>query len=373
MRIGRMARVCGGSATILPLLMAQAEAQPIAEGFLVSDLSGVFYRGEEKSDCPEGRSLSLRESYLQSRPPADRERLLKPENAAELDRGYKQDYVFGKDGRDICTDPELFDTPDHPLQKPFRGPIAPGMDLDGAAPGQTAAGTCAHDGFTSPSGESGVDNQMFRVTGCNTMWRGAGDSGKGEMAGPMDMGANPVAIAVADVDDWRNDPHVEVLVGAVADRPVLDSKRTPMAGSSATLTADPRYRVTVAGRIKDGVLMTEAANLIVPYSWVGASGGELILRHMRLRLTRTQSGELTGMIAGYRPIDNVIAMFRVGGPGTASTAGVDCASLRRSLRAMADGDLEPQTRQCSSVSSAMNMTARPAYIFDAGRLLNSTR
>ncbi|MFC3174093.1 hypothetical protein ACFOD9_07515 [Novosphingobium bradum] len=365
----RIAAIGAGCAAIVPLLSAQTSPATSTEAFIVSDLSYAFYRGDEKTDCPDGRSFSLRDAYLQTRAPAERERLLKPENAAALDSAYKNDYVFGPGGKDICTDAELFATPEHPLQKPFRGPVAPGMDLDGATPGHATPGTCRHDSFTSPTGERGVDNQMYRATGCNTMWRGIGEKGRGELSGPMSVGKHPVAIVVAGVDDWQDDPHVEVLVAAVADRPPLDAKQVPMAGSSVTLSANPRYRMRVTGSIRNGVLTTDPGDFILPYNWVGASGGEYIARHVRLRLTRNKDGELSGALGGYRPIDNVIAMFRVGGPGVASTAGVDCSSLRQSLGLFADGDPD-QAGKCTSVSTALNIAARPAFVYDGGKLLN---
>ena len=159
------------------LCVASATAPPAHAadyGFVLTKLTPAFYRGDEKIDCPEGRSPSLREAFLASRSPAERARLLKPENSIELERGYKTDYVFSADGRDICTSAPDFDTPDRALQKITQSKIGPGLDLDGAADDDhSTPGTCAHKSFTSPTGRPGVDNQFYRAIACNTFWRGA--------------------------------------------------------------------------------------------------------------------------------------------------------------------------------------------------------
>jgi len=61
--------------------------------------------------------------------------------------------------------------------------------------------------------------------------------------------------------------------------------------------------------------------------------------------------------------------MHVGGPGVADTAGVECASVRKTLRLLADGDRDPKTGQCTSVSTGLDFQAKPAFIFDQGRLV----
>src|SRR5687767_13497254 len=92
----RSALALGGGALVM--VLATGAQQPAAEqdyGFVVTSMSLQFYKGDDKIDCPDGRSPSTRDAFLASQPAAERARLLKPENAAELDRRYKQDYVYG--------------------------------------------------------------------------------------------------------------------------------------------------------------------------------------------------------------------------------------------------------------------------------------
>jgi hypothetical protein len=340
-------------------------------GFILTNMGMTFYRGDEKIDCPEGRSHSLREAYLATQTPAEQARLLKPENSVELEHKYKEDYVFGPGGRDICTSAAFFDTPDREVQKMTRSKIGTGLDLDGAAAGATAPGTCAHEKFTSPAGEKGIDNQFYRAIGCTTAWRGALAGGKGDFSGDLRWNENPAVVIVRGVQSWENDPDVEVIVGSTPDKPTLDATGQIVTGGSLAITDNPRYRLVLKGRIENGVLTTEPGNLVLPHNWVGASGGEILINHFRIRARMTPSGELVGEAGGYRPLDNAIATLEVGGPGVANTAGVECASVRKTMRILADGDPDPKTGACTSISEGLDFGAKPAFVFDKGVLIGA--
>lgn len=373
LKLSRYGAAAGG---LILLAFATGAGQPQQNpdyGFVLAKMGLVFYRGDEKIDCPQGRSHSLREAFLATQTAAEQARLLQPENAMELERRYKEDYVFGPGGKDICTNSEAFDTPDRELQKTVQSKIGPGMDLDRAASDdRPAPGSCAHKSFTSPTGETGVDNQFFRAIACNTFWRGA-STGVGDAASQQPWTSDPAVVIVRGVDNWRNDPQVQVVIAASPDKPPVDTTQAVTDGGSLSLTSNPRYRTTLNGRIENGVLTTDPANLVLPFSWVGASGGEFILNHARIRVRLTPSGDLEGEVGGYRPIDNAVAVLHVGGPGVANTAGVDCASVRKTLRVLADGDPDPRTGACTSVSTGLNFAAKPAFVFDKGVLVGAPR
>ena len=70
-------------------------------------------------------------------------------------------------------------------------------------------------------------------------------------------------------------------------------------------------------------------------------------------------------------MDNAIATLEVGGPGVASAAGVDCASVRKTMRVLADGDPDPKTGACTSISIGLSFGAKPAFVFDKGVLIGA--
>jgi hypothetical protein len=369
-KLSSAAAAAGGLAVLVMTSGASGPSETTSSyGFVLSTLAAAFYRGDEKVDCPEGRSPSLRDAYLSTQTPAERERLLKPANAEELERRYKVDYVFGPKGKDICTAAAEFDTPDRPVQKLMQSRIGPGLDLDGAASDdRPTPGTCAHKSFVNPAGETGVDNQYFRAIACNTFWRGALSGGRGDAAGETPLRNVTVVMVVRGVHSWANDPHVEVVIAASPDKAPTDVRQQILDGGSLAMNDNPRYRTVLDGRIENGVLTTQPADLILPNNWVGASGGEYILKRMRIRARLQPNGELTGDAGGYRPIDNAMGTLEVGGPGVASVAGVDCASLRKTLRLLADGDPDPKTGACTTVSMGLDLAAKPAYVFDHGKL-----
>lgn len=364
---GRFAPIAVAAALLMTVSPAQAQVQ----GFFLHQLDMAFYRGDEKIDCPEGRSHTVREAFLATQSSDEQKRLQLPENSVEFEKKYKVDYIFDKNGRDICTDADLFDTPDRGTQKLVQSKIAPGMDLDRAPANGVTEQTCAHDGFTSPEGEQGVDNQFFRAVACNTFWRG-GESGSGDVlgGGGIVWAANPTVVLVRDVQSWQDDPEVEVEIAAAADRPAADARQMPSEGASLSITDDPRYRMRAKGKIEKGVLTTEPRDLVLPFNWNVKSGGEFIVRHMQLRVRLTPDGQLAGKAGGYRPVDNAIGILHVGGPGVAGAAGVECASVRKTLRLLADGDPDPKTKQCTSVSTGLAFGAKPAFVFEKGVLLN---
>jgi hypothetical protein len=359
----------GGLVLLVATTGAGEPKGPSDYGFVLTKMTAAFYRGDEKVDCPEGRTPSLREAYLATQTPQERARLLKPENSVELERRYKTDYVFGPGGRDVCTSPAAFDTPDHPLLKTGQSKVAPGLDLDGAADAaHPAPGTCAHQSFQGLDGEAGVDNQFFRAVACTTFWRGAESGGQGDGLGESPLVNGAAVMVVRGVTSWEDSPHVQVVIATSPDKPPTDVRQKIVAGGSMAMTDNPHWRTVMEGRIENGVLITEPADVRLSDNWVGASGGEFIMRHARLRVKLQPDGELSGVMGGYRPLDNVIGTLEVGGPGVASTAGVDCAAVRKTFKALADGDPDPKTGACTTLSMALDFAAKPAFVFEKGAL-----
>src|SRR5688572_33181301 len=93
----------------------RAAPQGQTKGFLIvrSDL-GIHY-GEFKDECPDGFENTVEDGYLALKTPAERERLLKPENAREYMNGWKNEYITGPGGENVCNNPAAFmSDPRHP-------------------------------------------------------------------------------------------------------------------------------------------------------------------------------------------------------------------------------------------------------------------
>ena len=336
-------------------------------GFVVSEFVQPIVPGSDS--CPDGPVLKMRDIYLESLPPEERARLKRKENEKELDRLW-QLTAFGKDGStNVCSQPDLFD---RPLQRTLKSPLAWGLDLDGGTAGEEG---CGHEEFATPDGQSGIDNQEYRVNGCKLEWRGLDGMPSDNSVGMkqfMASGEWTQVLLLRGVDSLQNDPEVEVIYANTPDRPMIDSRGTWLKGATFTIsTTPPRNRNVLKGRIEHGVLTTEPADIQLTQTW--GQGGARDIRGNRtkwhyvkgrLRLTFQADGSLRGMLGGYRPLFDVIASPAIGGAGAALTAGIDCAGELKTLRKYADGLRNPKTGQCEGISGTQRITAIPAYVND---------
>ena len=144
-------------------------------------------------------------------------------------------------GQSLCMHPELGSDPRYRTMTTNITPVVGGIDLDGqnsTSKGRPAPGTCAHDDFRGLNGERGIDNQWFRVTGCNPPSQVApGESG---LTIEMLTGSWGILIALDGVDDLRNDDSVEVGIFANADPIQLSPNRVPLWNATYTASQDAR-------------------------------------------------------------------------------------------------------------------------------------
>src|SRR5690348_1772415 len=159
-------------AAALAAVACPATAAPWVRGFVVDNYEPAFRYGgrsgteEPGSDCPKGTipildyKTVLKTSW---RTEAEIDKLTLPVSAggegekvigpAMQHRGFR---------KDIDTYINPFTAPDAGMQQ-VTGRIAEGFNLDGKA---------NTGGFTSPSGERGIDNGFYRAWGCIMSYRG---------------------------------------------------------------------------------------------------------------------------------------------------------------------------------------------------------
>jgi len=335
-------------------------------GFVVTTFVEPVIQGPDA--CPQGTSPKLRDAYLAQQTPEERARLLLKENEPELTRRWQSD-VFGPNGTNICSQPDLF--PNRPPLHTVQSKYAWGLDLDGGG----KADTCEHENFQTPTGEQGIDNQAYRVMGCNLEWRGvdgiAGDQEVG-MKQFMVSGEWTQVILLRGVNSLVRDDNVEVIYANTPDRPTVDSMGKFLPGGSFSISdKPPRNRNVLRGRIENGVLTTDAADIKLTQTWGQGGARDLRgnrskydFRKGRLRLTFQPDGSLTGLVGGYRPVFDLIQSPSIGGVGSAVVAGIDCAAELSTLRKYADGLRDPKTGKCTGVSSANRIQAIPAFVND---------
>ena len=332
-------------------------------GFLVVDSRLAMHYGPFESDCPGGFERTVEENFLATLGPDERERILRPENAEEYANAWKGEFINGPGGENVCQNPKAFlDDPRHPPHRGVQSRVAYGLNLDGTPDGRATPLTCEHPKFEGLDGEPAVDNQLYRAVGCYKSRRGTAESE--QAGGDLD----PFLIEIRDLDDPRNDDRVEVGIYSpeIADLILRTPAGEPLPDQSFRVSANPHWRNEATGRLVDGeLLIDDVDRLHLRYrlfTWGPfADAYSQEFRRVRFRLRIGPDGRLTGLLGGYRPLMNISTVGYCC-RATASTANMDCASEYKTFVLMADGDPDPRTGQCTTISAAHRLTGIPAFV-----------
>src|SRR4030095_915336 len=99
-------------------------------------------------------------------------------------------------------------------------------------------GTCAHNDLVGMNGEHGIDNQFYRLVGCDKAYQSTGPANGWTIE--MHTGAWGILITLSGVDDIRNDDSVEVGFFANADPIELSRNWEPRPNATHTTQHNPR-------------------------------------------------------------------------------------------------------------------------------------
>ncbi len=260
-----------------------------------------------------------------------------------------------------CTNPADFPQ----LAKGYRtyeGTVAAGIDLDGKV---------GREDFTGADGTRGVDNQLWRAVGCVRIFR---ESSEPAIARKTFISSRaPTLIEVRGIDDPANDPDVTVNVYAGADPVVRDASGRAIARASFTLDPDPTLRATVRGRIDNGVLTTEPADLRFNYKEQIIDSPRLI-RGGRIRATFKPDGSIEGGIYGYYDLASFYDTIEQMTQNGADNSGVSCPGVRQAIDRFADGYKDGRSGRNTAISSAYSFHGVPAFVIrDRAVIAASTR
>ena len=310
-------------------------------GFLIVDTRLAMHYGPFEADCPGGFEPTVEENFLATLSPDERERILRPENAEEYANAWKGDFINGPGGENVCQNPKAFmDDPRHPPHRGIQSRVAYGLNLDGTP-----------DGRATPL-----------TVGCYKSRRGTGESQ--QQGSELD----PFLIELRGVDDLENDRRVEVGIYSLAadDLVIRTPGGAPLPHQSFRVTSNPKWRNETTGRIVNGELRVDHLDRLFLkfrlFTW-GAFGEVYSheFRRVRFKLKLEEAGGVSGIMGGYRPLWNISTVAYCC-RATASTANMDCASEYKTFVQMADGDPDPETGQCTTISAAQRIGGIPAYV-----------
>jgi hypothetical protein len=329
-------------------------------GFVITTRNIAMNESRFVDECPEGFNIGYDEIWWRGLSKEDRARLTDNGLKTRLDR-YFNAIRRGPNGEDVCMNPTVVKDP--PLLL-VEGRESYGMNLDGAVGGAATSRSCRHEEFTGVDGTPGVDNQLYRLLGCIYGFRSYGQYEANENENRKSNGNGMTLIEITGVDDTRNDDDVTVTFYRAIDQYTLDAggKFVPFASYRIDApNGQPRYRSSLKGRIRDGVLTTDAGDVNLPF-YGNYTYMNQLLRDMRLRLEIAPDlATAKGMQAGYYDVDQL--MFYIGGLGPiSSTAISDCPAIHVAAHEIADGYPDPRTGKCTALSSAFNFSAVAAFI-----------
>ncbi|HEX4050454.1 MAG TPA: hypothetical protein VHY19_06220 [Steroidobacteraceae bacterium] len=241
-------------------------------------------------------------------------------------------------------------------------PYAYGFNLDGK-------GADSPHSFQDPvTHEKGIDNQLFRVFGCNKNFRGP----PANATPPMFYGIEwstlrasfPAWLISISGDDLSKDGSVTVTIDRSIDHVLLDANGNTEAYTTFRVDPDPRSHNVFQARLEHGVVtLTDHHDLHLVGDPVLIS--YLDLTHTHLRMTLESSGEVEGLVGGYQPWQEIFLPIGHGAENFEENQGIDTPGLYYALRHLADADPDPQTGQNRSISVAWQFEAVPAFVVPA--------
>jgi hypothetical protein len=349
------------------LIFAIAACQPAQEaadtketlGFAVVSFYTSIYETKYMEECPRGLAVGNDELWWKALDPAVRDELTDGGQIEPVTGSRRaMSALRGPNGEDVCWNPTIVEDP--PLRR-AEGKISFGMNLDGRTDDIATPNSCAHGNFTSPTGQPGIDNQMYRLLGCVFGWRDSGyveTNANGEL---RDTSQGVILIEVSDVDDPRNDDSVVVRMHRANDILPKDSLGNILPHASYRIHSVPGYGTPANGKIVDGVLTTDPIEAFLPY-YGNLTHAEIHLKGMRLELDLdAETNRAKGTIAGYRDFDNFWDYFRKG-EYLSVTGQFSCPAIYVAAKQLADGYPDPETGECTALSASYSIEAVPAFV-----------
>ncbi len=298
----------------------------------------TYHTHDKKQECPDGFNDGPREQYKALFPSDGQKRtLLDTQLRREVDVWFAT-AAPDKFGFHYAT-----------------GPTALGMNLDGKI---------GPNDFTSPDGDKGIDNQLYRVLGCiNGFEEGGNNDYFDDLYFPK-YRYDRIVIVLTGVDSLNNSPHVEVTIARGLDPLLTDATgKQFIPGGTQRIDFLPgaSFIRHLRGRISAGVLTTDPEDIAIPWSSFGVPTYEY-LRAARFRLTLTPKGA-SGMLGGYTDIETFyVQTIKNHSTHDSSYGQLSQSSLYKALRHVADAYPDTHTGENTAVSSALLMKLVQVFI-----------
>ena len=331
-RAGWMIAALGLGATWAQISLAADGTAP-AGGTIAYAMYSIhwatYHTKDKKTECPDGFNDGPREQY----------RALFPED------GQKRTLLDTQLRREVDV---WFATaaPDKFSFHYAAGGTAVGMNLDGKI---------GSNDFTSPDGEKGIDNQLYRVLGCINGFEDGGNNDYFDDLYFPKYQYDRIVIQISGIDSLVNSPQVEVTIARGLDPLLTDATgKQFIAGGTQRIDfrAGASFIRHLHGKITDGVLTTEPEDIAYPWSSFGVPTYEY-MRAGRFALKLTPKSA-SGMLGGYTDIETFyVQTIKNHSTHDSSYGQLSQPSLYKALHEVADGYPDPKTGANTAASSAL--------------------
>jgi hypothetical protein len=265
--------------------------------------------------------------------------------------GQNQMAFRGKDRANVYIHPTS--TPDPGLAG-VSGTIGEGLDLDGNK----------KNGFTSPTGETGIDNNFYKALGCWKTYRGPRrlSSGALQFNDSMRNGSWTTVVVVSGKGaDPLNDKNVRVGFYASNDKMVKDGNGEIAPDYTFRIRPHAKYEAIFPARTSKGVIVsTDPVNVTLRDPGYTQ---DLELLRSRVRLEMTPEGKLKGYVGGYRPWGPLYeGWVNARGPVIESLTWVQLPGVYYALQRAADYSPKGPKSEKTHISFALRVDALPAFV-----------
>ena len=211
------------------------------------------------------------------------------------------------------------------------------------------------------TGETGIDNQMWRVLGCWDVYyvnKPVNPYNEG-IAWDTSVDAMPAWLISVTGEDLNSDGDVTVTFNRAINIPLRDSYGSIMSGATFAVDSNPRSHSEFKGRIENKTLTIEPGDFFM-------QGESQFYPHLQftgtqLRFEMKEDGSMEGHIGGYQPWRDYYHYLSVRG----ETDGmIDLIGVFYDLKRFADAKPDPVTGENTAISAAYFIEAVPAFHVD---------
>ena len=245
-----------------------------------------------------------------------------------------------------------------------------GFDLDDFASSGSAGGQCPHDDFIGPNGEPGIDYNFLRIANNEEKREDGkyvfggfreGQLVDGVINGATKNGSMTILVQVMGLDDFADDDDVKVRIFASEDSPALGTDNSVLTGATLSVHPDPRFHSReVQGRIEDGVLTAGPIDLLFPID-IMIVRDEFLVHDAWLRV-QLSDGSFEGIAAGYWDVANIRSIIGVPTTDNGNAANFNIEQFDAAMAEFADGDFDPQSGTCTSISTVFRLRGTQAFL-----------